>query len=94
MNGASESQPATPFGREHAAVCSAAKANLRRGSNAKRVLQDEGVTVKTEAMHSSAKVSELIEDAALKAFVDVKQVGAGAVGLRPGPEAALKGREL
>lgn len=45
-------------------------------------------------MHSSAKVSELIDDAALKAIVNVKQVGAGAVGLRPGPKAALKGREL
>ena len=75
MNGASQSQPATPLRIESDAVRAATKAKLRRGSRIKRELQDEGVVVKTEAVHSSATVSELIEEAALEAFADVRQVG-------------------
>ena len=73
--GASQSQPATPLRIESDAVRAATKAKLRRGSRAKRELQDVGVGVKTEAVHSSATASELIEEAALEAFADVRQVG-------------------
>ena len=75
INDSSQSQPATPPGVEKAAARSAAKAASRRGSRVKHELQDEGVVLKTEAVHSSAIVSEFIEEAAIEAFADVRQVG-------------------
>ena len=75
LNGAGQSEAATPLRIKSAVARSATKANLMRGIRVKHELQDEGVVVKTEDKHNSATVSEFIEEAAMEAFADVRQVG-------------------